>query len=137
MALRFAAALLTAAALSISCGGIVDPSKNVTDTYNGTIPVQGTTSPGHGFSTSKTGEYSIKVTSLTPSSTVFFGIVLAQGPNDGSCVGNLPPVQFNSFATANVPALTGAIYPGHYCLFLFDVGAFTVPQTYTVTVSHP
>jgi hypothetical protein len=123
--------------VSLACGGVVDPSKNVTDTFSGTIPVQGTTNPGHAFSTNKTGEYTIKVTALAPSSGSFFGTVLAQGLADGSCVGNLPIIQQNSFSTLNTPALGGAIIPGRYCVFLFDIGVFTAPQTYTVTVSHP
>jgi hypothetical protein len=131
------AAALTAAALAgISCGGVVDPSKNVTDTFTGTIPVQGTASVG-GFSTSKTGEYTIKVTTLTPNNGAFFGSILAATPTEGACSGQLQPIQQNSFGVAGTPILSGAIYPGHYCIFLFDVGAFTVPQTYTLTASHP
>jgi hypothetical protein len=134
-----AAALAAAAMFTISCGGVVDPSKNVTDTFTGTIPVQGTSS-GHAFSTNKTGEYSIKVTALTPSSTLFFGTVLAQGLNDGSCdTGglSLPIIQQNSFGTVGTPVLSSGIIPGRYCVFLFDIGTFTVPQNYTLTVSHP
>src|SRR5690349_12643692 len=126
MRLQWAAGA-TAAALAliaIACGGVVDPSKNVTDTFSGTIPVQGT-APGHPFSTSKTGEYTVKVT------------VLAQSPSGGTCSGQLPILQQNSFGTLNTPVLTGAIIPGNYCVFLFDIGAFTQPQTYTLTVSHP
>src|SRR5262249_20805697 len=111
MSRRVAAAASTAAlvsVLSVACGGIVDPSKNVTDTFTGTIPVQGT-STGHPFSTSKSGEYTVKVTALAPSSNSFFGAVLSQGLSDGSCTGNLPIIQQNSFSTLNVPALTGAI----------------------------
>ena len=122
--------------LTIACSGVVDPSKNVTDTFSGTIQVQGT-APGHPFSTSKTGEYTVKVTALAPSSNSFFGTVLAQGPTNGSCSGQLPILQQNSFGTINTPVLGGAIIPGSYCVFLFDIGAFTQPQTYTLTVSHP
>jgi hypothetical protein len=140
MRCRLAVATCAAAVLSVltlACGGVVDPSKNVTDTFTGTIPVQGTTNPGHAFSTNKTGEYTVKVTALAPSSGSFFGTVLAQGTSDGNCVGNLPILQQNSFSTVNTPVLGGAIIPGRYCLFLFDIGVFTSPQTYTVTISHP
>jgi hypothetical protein len=132
-----AAALATAALVTFGCGGVVDPSKNVTDTFTGTIPVQGTAIPGHFFSTSKSGEFTVKVTSMQPNPTLFFGTILAQGPNDGNCVGNLPILQQNSFGTVNTPLLTGAIIPGRYCVFLFDIGTFSAPQTYTLTVSHP
>jgi len=134
---RFGAALCLAALVTVSCGGVVDPSKNVTDTFMGTIPVQGTAVPGHFFSIDKTGEFTVKVTSLQPNPTLFFGTLLAQGPNDGNCTGSLPILQQNSFSTLNTPALTGAIISGRYCVFLYDIGFFTVPQTYTVTISHP
>ena len=133
---RFAAALSVAALLSISCGGVVDPSKNVTDTFTGTIPVQGT-APGHFFESNKTGEYTIKITALSPNAGVFFGTILAQSTSDNTCVGNLPILQQNSFGTVNTPVLGGAIISGRYCVFLFDIGAFTVAQNYTMTVSHP
>src|SRR5215813_8870864 len=110
-----AAALCAAAFFSVSCSGIVDPSKNTTETFTGTIPVQGTSSCC-GFSTSKQGEFTIKVTSLSPTGGAFFGTVMAYAASDGSCVGNLTPIQQNSFATANTPALTGLIYPGKYCI---------------------
>ena len=134
-----AAALAAAAVFTLACGGIVDPSKNVTDTFTGTIPVQGT-SKGAAFSTDKQGEYSVKVTEMTPSSTLFFGTVLAQGLSDGSCETSglsLPIIQQNSFGTVGTSVLNSAIYPGHYCVFLFDIGTFTVAQNYTLTVSHP
>jgi hypothetical protein len=137
---RLVGGVCTAALLSLfasACGGIVDPSKNVTDTFTGTIPVQGTTRPGHPFSSSKTGEYTVKVTALSPSSNSLFGTVLAQGTTDGQCVGNLPILQQNSFSALNAPALGGSIIAGRYCLFLFDIGVFQTAQTYTVTVSHP
>lgn len=134
---RLAAAIGAAVLATTSCGGVVDPSKNVTDTFTGTIPVQGTAIPGHFFSTSKTGEFTLKVTSLQPNPTLFFGTILAQGPSDGNCVGQLPILQQNPFSTVNTPALSGAIISGRYCVFLFDIGTFTVPQTYTLTVSHP
>jgi hypothetical protein len=131
-----AVAVVLLSVLASACSGVVDPSKNVTDPFSGTIPVQGT-GPGHAFSTSKTGEYTVKVTSLSPNSNLFFGTVLAQGTTDDRCAGQLPILQQNSFGTVNTPVLGGAIIPGHYCVFLFDIGAFTVPQNYTLTVSHP
>lgn len=135
---RLVAAALTAALVAAGCGGIVDPSKNVTETFSGTIPVQGTSSCC-GFSTSKSGEFTIKVTSLSPTGGAFFGTVMAYAASDGSCVGSLQPIQQNSFSTVNTPSLSGLIYPGRYCIFLFDIGVFpaNTPQNYTLTVSHP
>ena len=102
---RLVAAALTAALVAAGCGGIVDPSKNVTETFSGTIPVQGTSSCC-GFSTSKSGEFTIKVTSLSPTGGAFFGTVMAYAASDGSCVGSLQPIQQNSFSTVNTPSLS-------------------------------
>jgi hypothetical protein len=134
---RFAAAVaLTAAGiLSTSCSGVVDPSQNVTETKTGTIAPQGQSVQS--FSTGNSGEYTVKITSLTPTSSAYFGVILAQGLSDGTCVGNLPILQQNPFATVNTPALSSAIIPGNYCVFVYDTGTFTTTQTYTMTISHP
>jgi hypothetical protein len=134
---RFVVLLSVAGYLSVACNSVVDPSNNVTTTFTGTIPVQGTTIPGNAWTTDKTGEYSIKVTSLQPSNGVYFGTILSYAGADGTCVGQLQPIQQNSFGTVNTPLMAGAIYPGSYCVFLFDVGFFTTAQTYTLSVSHP
>ena len=56
MPLRCSAAFLLAlaGALTISCGGIVDPSQNTIESFAGTV--QPASARAHAFSTSKTGE---------------------------------------------------------------------------------
>jgi len=128
-------ALLTAAALvSVSCGGIVDPSKNVTETFNGTI-VQGGQGQ-HPFS-SQNGEFTAKLTALTPTSTALVGLAITLGATDGSCT--LQSFQQNNFVSVNAPALGGQIFSGKYCVFIYDVGGIPagVTENYTITVSHP
>jgi hypothetical protein len=133
--LAAAVALTAAGILSVSCGGVVDPSKNVTETFTGTVKPQG--QDVKAWSTGNSGEYTIKITSLAPNSSAFIGVILAQGLSDGTCSGNLPIIQSNPFATVNAPALSNAIIPGNYCVFVYDVGTFTTTETYTMTVSHP
>jgi hypothetical protein len=136
MPVRFGAAALTLAGLfTISCSGIVDPSKNVTETFTGTVKVQG--SDGKPFSTGQTGEYSIKVTALDPPSGTFFGVIYAPSAAAGTCTGNLGIYASNSFAQVNITALSGSIYPGNYCVYIYDNGSFTKDENYTVQVSHP
>ncbi len=131
-----AAAALAVIGLNASaCGGIVDPSKNTVETFTGTLAVGG--SAAHPFSASKTGEISAKVTALSPASNSFVGLIWAQAASDGNCGGNIGVLQQNNFAQVNVPAVSGQILSGRYCLFVYDSGAFTVPQTYSVQVSHP
>ena len=130
-----AAALVVAGLIASGCGGIVDPSKNTVDTFTGTLQIGG--SAAHAFSASKTGEISVKVTALSPVSNTFIGLIWAQAASDGNCGGNIGVLQQNNFAQMNIPAISGQILSGKYCLFVYDVGAFTVAETYTVTVSHP
>ena len=113
----------------------MDPSKNTVEPFTGTLQVGG--SAAHAFSSSKTGEISVKVTALSPVSNTYIGLVWAQAASDGNCGGNIGVLQQNNFAQLNVPAISGQILSGKYCLFVYDVGAFVTAQTYTVTVSHP
>ena len=134
MPFRTSAAFLLAlaAALSISCGGIVDPSKNAVETFAGTIQPGG--ARAHTFSSSKTGEIAIKVVTLTPASQPVIGVQWLQG--DGTnCNGGL--LQVNQFATAGTTAIAGQILSGSYCVIVYDSVGLTLPANYSITVSHP
>jgi hypothetical protein len=132
---RFRAALVlaVAGALSVSCGGIVDPSQNKVETFSGTIALQGR-GPVHPFSSSKTGEISVKITALSPSSGTPVGLLWAQASSAGACDGQ---VLLSTVAQLNVPAISNQIFSGNYCIQLYDYGYFSAAQTYTVSVSHP
>lgn len=135
MRARFAAAFTLAAIglITLSCGGIVDPSKNTSEPFSGTLqPQQAATHP---FTVSKTGEFTAKVTALAPTSTALVGLAAVFAANDGSCTNQI--LQSSNFVTVNAPALSGQIFSGKYCVVIYDVGTLTVAQTYTVTVSHP
>jgi hypothetical protein len=133
MRFRVSAAFLLAlaGAISISCGGIVDPSQNQVDTFSGTVP------PGGGsvqhFSAAKTGEITVKIVSLTPAAVP---VVYVQwvGNGDGSCNGGLFQA---GLGTANTTAISGQIVSGAYCIALTDYIGQTVTASYTMTVSHP
>jgi hypothetical protein len=132
-----AVALAIAGVLSISCGGIVDPSKNTVETFNGTIAPGTGTATWHAFSASKNGEISVKFTALAPSSSVYVGIIWAQAAGDSNCTGNLAFLQQNNFAQLSLPAISGQIISGKYCIGVYETSPLSAPETYTVTVSHP
>ena len=136
MRARFLAAVALAVAglVTISCGGIIDPSQNIVEPFSGTVGVGGSFGPIK-FSASKTGEFIIKLTALAPTTGIVLGMQMFQGNSDGSCSNVL--VQQSGFATLNVQALGGQIFSGRYCLTVFDVGALTAATTFTLTVSHP
>lgn len=130
-----AAALAFACAIMFACGGITDPSKNVTETFSGTIQPGGN-GGAKAFNVPSTGEYTVKLTALAPNSSVVIGIDVYQDPSNGNCT-SLQVYQRNTFATLNVQALAGQIFSGHYCLLAYDVGGLSTATTYTITVSHP
>jgi hypothetical protein len=127
-----AAVLVLAAAVStISCGGIVDPSKNQMQEFSGTVTPQGFTS--HSFSVNKTGEISVKITALAPLNNVPLGILWAQADSSGACVAVIQ----SGVGNLGVPAITGQIFSGNYCVLVYDLGILAEAETYTIVVSHP
>ena len=138
MRARFSGALALAVAgvLTISCGGIIDPSSNALETFNGTVP-KGGVSPGFPFTVGKTGEFTVKITALTPASSAVMGVAYGQANGDGTCPASPAPIQQNNFVLLNAPALTGQIFSGRYCAYVYDVGSLTAAQQFTITVSHP
>jgi hypothetical protein len=133
MPFRLSAAfiLALAGALTVSCGGIVDPSQNTVETFSGTVP------PGSGslqhFSAAKTGEITVKIVTLTPAAVP---VVYVQwvGNGDGNCNGAL--FQAN-LGTVNATAISGQIISGAYCILVSDYIGQSVTANYTLTVSHP
>jgi len=127
-----AVAILVALAAT-ACGGPVDPSKNQTETFGPHLIRPGFAGLNYGtdtFSTSKNGEVSITVTKLDPPTTAYFAVVL-YFQNCASVI------QENDFATVGRTAISTSLTPGTYCVAVADAGYFAVPETYTVTVSHP
>jgi hypothetical protein len=125
------AALISASVLAASCGGITDPSKNTVESFSGTLAVGGGVE--HRFTSSKTGELAVKITALSPTSDAVIGLSWTQATNDGTCAGLLQ----SQFARLNVPAIAGAVSSQRYCIVVQDVGTIAVPQSYTLSVSHP
>jgi hypothetical protein len=132
MRFRLAAALGAAALLSVSCGGVVSPSQNQTETFSGTLEPRAI--KFHGFTTKKSGEIEVKITALAPMTNVFLGTFYGQPQGDGSCGYYQPP---NEFSTLNSISIAGAITPGPWCVGIYDYGLLTTTDTYTLTVKHP
>ena len=131
MVTRFggASALILATLITVSCGGVVDPSKNTVE------PLMGMVSPGGNWCGQVTvnngGEYSIKITALSPTPTA---VLLVGWFQNAGCVNTL----LTNYATLNTLAFSGPIYQkGTYSVGVADVGTLTVAQNFTITVSHP
>jgi len=129
MSKRFGAALCVAGLVTISCGGVSSPSKNQQESFSGTLEVGGIRR--FPVNVSNGGEFSVKITALSPTPTAVVGVTWAQG-------GNCEFVLQQNLATLNTPALVGAIFQkGAYCVAIYDVGGISVAQNFTLVVSHP
>jgi hypothetical protein len=130
---RVSAALVLAlaGAISISCGGIVDPSQNQVEPFSGTVAPAGVSLVK--FTAAKTGEIQVKMLTITPAAVQALGMQWV-GSGDGSCNGQLWQ---STIATSNATAISTQIQSGSYCLILYDYINQTVAANYSLTVSHP
>ena len=133
------AVTLAAALIAGGCKGPVDPSKNTTQAFSGTV--QPLNIQTQNFDVPNLGEITVSLTALAPGNVVV-GVAYGQ-PSGTACF----PIQQNAVSSANIgrTALSGQILvKGTYCIAVFDpsgillnVAPWPVSQTYTVTVSHP
>jgi hypothetical protein len=131
MHFRFAAALGIAALFTLSCGGVTDPSKNIQDVWNGTLPVGQAAIKT--FSASNSGEISVIINSLSPVTSAALFVTFGQSASDGSCI------QLNAgVGGINSVVISQAIVKGDYCIAAQDYfGTLTVPEDFKITISHP
>jgi hypothetical protein len=137
MITRLAAAVLVALAAA-ACSGITDPSKNVTETFTGSVQPNNF-GPVHQFNITNSGELTVAVTSIVPGST-FLGVEYGQVINGGCGV-----LQQNAVSSSNLgkTVITAQLTnKGAYCVQAFDpvslgLAGLVVGQNYTLTVSHP
>jgi hypothetical protein len=135
------AALCAAASLlGASCTHVTDPSKNVTQTFTGTITPAALGGTGQGtpvaqFDISSTGEYTVKVTQMTPTFNNFVGVSLLTASDCSVLVDQRT-------ALIGAQAMAGPFFQtGHYCVLVYELAALGAPMTvvenYSVEVSHP
>ena len=123
---------LAVALFGSGCSSVATPSNNQVETFSGIVPLLGVASPPHNFTTSKNGEFRIRVTSLAPNNAALIGVYLGQ-PAGAICS------QAGQITTAgiNTQAMTGSLNKGNYCIGVLDPGTLTVATTYSLELSHP
>jgi hypothetical protein len=136
-----AAALFVFVILAVAgCKGPTDPSQNRIEPFTGAVqPLMA--GPAHSFTVSNTGELTVTMTALAPGN-VYVGLGYGT-PAGGQCQFQ----QASPVSSANIgkASLFGSVFiKGAYCVQVFDpsltypgYSALTVPQNYTVQVSHP
>jgi hypothetical protein len=126
--------LAAACACALAACGVTSPSDLAMDTFSGSV-APGSQSAQFSFKQAKTGEFVVKVTSVTPDSaaTLLFnygGAGSVNGVAGCGVTGSFPAQQGISTDT-QLPA-------GDYCAFMSDPGVPAIPRSenFTVTVSH-
>lgn len=97
MRARFAAILIAAGLITVSCGGITDPSQNQVETRSGSFAPGG--SSAQAFTAANGGELTVKLTALSPISSSYVGIGWVYQNSDSSCSQNA--LYTNQFSQLN------------------------------------
>ena len=103
-----------------------------TETFNGTVPVNG--SDAHNFSVSAAGTVTVTLTVASPPDTVVMGVGI--GTPAGTACASLTGASVNT-AAGTTAQLSGLVTPGALCVRVYDVGNQTSAVSYTITVVHP
>jgi hypothetical protein len=111
----------------------VDTPATVTETFSGTFGQLG--SVNHAFAVSAAGSITMRLTSVTPLTTLAIGVAI--GSWDGTNCLNVNTKNDN--AKSGATALSGTITPGNYCVRVYDSGNLPVASsvTYSIDVTHP
>jgi len=131
-----------AIAVLVACGlaacGITSPSDLKTEPpftstiHPGDIPGTTTGLPTINFTASKTGEFIVKVISVTPDTGATIG-VLYGAPANGVC-----GAEGNAAAAQQGHTVFDQTLPeGDYCLQVYDSGLLNRAETFTLSVQHP
>ena len=127
--------ILTVAAcacLLSSCSGVIDPSKNKVENFEGDVAIGNVVT--FNYSWDKNGEIEVTMTSVAP--TPANGpLVMYIGQADGSNCFQL--AGYASQAIVNRKVQFGVLNKGSYCLSIYDPGVLTAPAHVKGTFSHP
>jgi len=104
----------------------------VTDTFNGTLTVNGAQT--HNVFTGATGTVTATLTSLGEEAPEKVGLSMGTLGATGTCTVVLH--NDNAVVTTSLSGTVSTLQ-GSLCVRIFDVGKLTRPIDYTITVSHP
>jgi hypothetical protein len=118
---------------SVAACGVTSPSDLTSQTWTGSVSPGGTSSQFN-FSTSKTGEFIVKITAESPDSGA--ALLIEYGtPQTASGIGGCGVI-------SGVPGYQGTtpfdiqLPKGDFCMIATDAGSLTRTETFTATVSH-
>jgi hypothetical protein len=134
--MRFVFHLVTATAIAIGLAGcgVTNPSDLRSETFSDSVATASISNTFF-FSTSGTGEFTVKMTALTPDNgatlTAYVGIPTTVGGVQ-SC-----NVQYSAGAGLNRTFFDQQLPKGDWCFQMVDpTGALPRTQTFTVVISH-
>ena len=109
-----------------------EPPPTTTDTFSGTINVNGAMT--HTFSVGVAGTVTATLTEVTPDPAIAVGFALGRWNASSSFCEQLIP---NDNAVQGQILVGSASGPGALCARIYDTGKLTGALNYTVTVVHP
>ncbi len=137
---RLALGLMVAAGAAAACSGssssnstIPTPTGNLTtETFTGTVPVQG--ADFHNFTVTTGGTINVTLVAAGPPPTITMELAVGTPSSTGVC--SLLSGAATAATASTTAQLTGTLAAGTYCVEVLDVGNAAVPIAYTVTVAH-
>ena len=128
--IHVAVALLLAG--SFAACGITSPSDLIVESaYTGTVVPGNLSASILLFSTTKTGEFIVKVDSVSPDTGATIGILYGQ-PSNGLCgVAQQSPLSGQGRTAFDIQLVKGS-----YCLQVYDSGFLVRTESFSISVSH-
>ncbi len=108
------------------------PPESVTDTFSGTLTINGATSHPFPVASQVGGTVLVTLKVLTPDAEAVVGMSLGTW-NGTACQANIS----NDRAMVSSAILGQATSAGTLCVRIYDVGRLAAPQDYEVEVVHP
>jgi len=130
IAIHIVVALLLAGTFA-ACG-VTSPSDLFAEpAYTGTVVPGNTSASMLLFSTTKTGEFIVKVDSVSPDTGATIGILYGQ-PSNGLC----GVIQQSPLSGQGRTAFDIQLQKGSYCLQAYDSGFLVRTESFSISVSH-
>lgn len=102
----------------------------ITETFSGTLTPNGAAT--HTFSSSASGSVSATLAAVGPDDTIVMGLALGTWNGTGCAV-----IIANDTAVQTAVIYGNVTQAGQLCVRAYDVGRFTEPTNYEISVVHP
>jgi hypothetical protein len=111
------------------------PSTGVTETFNGTLAVQGRAL--YTLTVAQTGKVDVTLTSIGPPSTLAVGLGIGTPGGTTSALTCSLLSSISSTVAGSSPQMSVTETAGKYCVEISDIGNLTASVPFSITIVHP